>query len=396
MAQKLNDLIVEGFEKFEELGEDKIKEMSQMSDEYKNCVKHMDTLRGALQVDPASEMKGVVEDIDKAMQNCLQCHEMLEAVGLRQNSIPVRKKDLKDIKKGWAKELLKGARSITSLVEEGLSKPVLFKEHLCPLGLLEPPTLITDYHLERLGRDGAPVLTNDSIVMGAQELLDLADRQGEDMVLLTGKTEKDGYEEYITLDLQRDKVNPEEIVYSCDIDSMIWITQRPKFVGPLGIYASPMIRNRAPIWKNNHVRVEFLFPQSEEKRERSGPREEWWTKPWSLSNIPHLYFGIVSQGTSTVDILLFFPQMAHKDPHRHFFATKIPKHIQNILWDQIILPALRSVLEETATVYFPLDREHSMFKEGLGKNTKRVPLYPLQGEKMMNVVNEMRRIVSKD
>ena len=277
-----------------------------------------------------------------------------------------------------------------------LGEPIMFEDHLCPLGLPNPPSSLTDYHSERTGRGGAPVKMDDSVVMGAQELLDEANRHGEDTVLLTGKNQEGGYDQYVMLDLQRDSVEVAEIVYSCDIDSLIWITRNPKFIGPLGVYSSPMIRDRAPIWKNNHVRVELLFPQSEEDMMGPGPREEWLTKPRSLSNIPHLCFGTVSPGTSSADILLFFPRMAHKDPHRHYWVNRIPKHIQDILWDRVIIPALRSILEETEAVYFPLDRQHWRLREELGKNTKRVAQYPVQGDRMGDVVKEMTRLVSKD
>lgn len=95
-----------------------------------------------------------------------------------------------------------------------------------------------------------------------------------------------------------------------------------------------------------------------------------------------------------MEILLFFPRMMHKHPYLHFSETLIPKHIQNILWDRVILPSVRSVLPETAAVYFPVDRAHSRFKQGLGKgNLTRAPLHALQGERMMEVVNEMKRLV---
>ena len=533
MAQTINDLIVDGFEKFDSLGEDRIREISGDETDYNNWVGLMDTLRRALEVDPASEVKAVVEDIDKAMMNCRHCQDMLEEIEERECPVFLRKKGLEEVKNDRVRKLLKGAKSLAALVEEGLhtdrhlevgrretegeykevdeeegedeevkprdtgvgkwkgkarasllevdwtearigrfprpktvpelpqqtslrglnhpfdahfddyyngptmdalltlppeimgydaslvylanrilinpwstfkdfgyrllpnysqnyylGDPVMFKDHLCPVGLPNPPPSITGYHLDRYRKD--------SMVMGAKELLELADGRDDDTVLLTGKIQDGGFDEYVVLDLQRDKVDPGELIYSCDIDSLIWITQKPRFRGPLGVYASPMIRSKAPIWKNNHVCVELLYPQSEEDREGIGPREEWWTKRWSLSNIPHLYFGTVSPGTSTADILLFFPRMSHQDPQRHFWANQIPKNIQNILWDRVITPALRSVLKETEVVYFPVDREHWRLKDGLGKNMKRVQQLPLQGERMKEVVEEMVQIVSED
>jgi hypothetical protein len=204
----------------------------------------------------------------------------------------------------------------------------MLKEHLCPIGLPNPPDSIMAYHGQRFGRDGTMVDTNDLLHVGAEELLALADKDLDDTIILIGKTQDD---QYILLDLQRDAVKPKNILYSCDIDSLIWVTQTPKFIGPFGVYASLVIRDKAPIWKNNHVRVELLFPQSDKDREEGGMREEWWTKLFSLSNIPHLLFGLLHQGSPIVEILLFFPRMTHKHPHLHFSETLIPKHIQNIL-----------------------------------------------------------------
>lgn len=148
-----------------------------------------------------------------------------------------------------------------------LGKPILFKEHLCPVGLAKPPHSLTVYHGERFSRDGERVDMNDVDHVGVGELLEVADGEQDDSVILTGKT-REG--KYILLDLQRDAVRPDKLLYSCDIDSVIWITQRPKFIGPFGVYGCPVIRDKAPIWKNNHVRVELLFPPSDEDREAGG------------------------------------------------------------------------------------------------------------------------------
>jgi hypothetical protein len=354
----------------------------------------MSTLRVAFNLDPASEVKKVIQDLDKAMQNCQHCHAMLEVVEHQQATaicpISIQKKSIQDAAKAREKELLKGTKSMVPLVSgiEGgvseeqlatmkdknkdkdkdkdkpdrskanghgafvvddwtqarigwfsrpktgpdmpmvtslhgcqllfqryfddyyngpmltdlnpipqaimgynaslvylanqitltpwtlfkdydyrllpnftqnfyLGKPAMFKEHLCPIGLPNPLDSITAYHAQHFGRDGTMVDTNDLLYMGAEELLALADEDLDDTIILTGKTQDD---QYILLDLQRDAVKPKNILYSCDIDSLIWVTQTLKFIGPFGVYASLVIRDKAPIWKNNHVHVELLFP----------------------------------------------------------------------------------------------------------------------------------------
>ena len=534
MVERINELIWEGFQDFDSLEGEQIQGMDVDGTLSYTWTELMNTLRDAFYLDPASEVKKIIQNLDKAMQDCQHCYAMLEEIEDQQAAaicpIPVRKKSMRDAAQAREKELLKGTRSMAAfaMTEEAtvemedlakddeeeeeeeeeedkvggpdkpkpkghgafvvgdwtqarigrfprpkkgpelekitslrglqspfdinfddyyngptladlhpipqsimgydtslvylanrvtsipwtlfkdygyrllpnfaqsvhLGAPMQFREHLCPIGLHNPPKSITAYHDQRYARDGVMVDTNDLIHLGAQELLDLADEELDDTIILTGKTQED---EYILLDLQQDAVQPDELLYSCDIDSLIWITQTPKFIGPFGLYANPVIRDKAPIWKNNHVTVELLFPQSDEDKEEGGMREEWWTKPFSLSNIPHLLFGLLQQGSPQVEILLFFPRMTHKHPYLHFSETLIPKHIQNILWDRVILPSIRSALPETVAVYFPVDRAHSRFKQGLGKgNFARTPLYPIQGDNMIKIVKEMKRLVRND
>jgi hypothetical protein len=512
IAERVNQLVWDGMHAFDLLSAEQIQAIDRtLTDTW---AEFMNMLRAAYHLDPGSQLKTIIQNLDKAMQNCQHCHTMLEEIEHAQLAlicpIPLRKKAIQEATESRKKELLKGTKSMAALVkgeeprpetqdlleestedEEAvdtifhvgdwtqarigrfprpktgphipiptslrgrqlpfqpffdhyysgptltdlhpipqsimgydtslvyladrititpwplfkdygyrllpnfaknfyLGKPLLFKEHLCPVGLLNPPDSITAYHAPRFARDGGMVHTDDLLHMGAAELLELADAEKNDTILLTGKTLED---EYILLDLQRDAVQPNNLLYSCDIDSIIWITQTPKFVGPFGIYASPVIRDRAPIWKSNHAYVELLFPQSDQDREEGGAREEWWTKPFPLSRIPHLLFGLLHQG-SPVEILLFFPRMTHRHPFTHFSDTLIPKHIQNILWDRVILPSIKAILTETAAVYFPLDRDHSRFKQGLGKaGATRAPLHSLQGPNMTQVVKEMKNLV---
>ena len=204
-----------------------------------------------------------------------------------------------------------------------LGKPILVEEHLCPVGLTEPPKTITDYSShKRLGRYGDEVVVNDLLVVGAERLLEIADEEGEDAILLTGKTIENCY---VCIDLLQDHVEPNDLDFSCDIDSLIWITHKPKFKGPVEIYSIPVIRDRAPMWKSNHVQIQVLQPQTEDDQAKIGGRTEWFATTHSLSTIPHLLFGIV-RGSSLVEILIFFPRMMHKDPHRHFRVNGIYTH----------------------------------------------------------------------
>lgn len=269
-----------------------------------------------------------------------------------------------------------------------LGKPKLIKEHLCPVGLPFPPSSITSYHQSepeaRLGQD---IKVTDQVVMGLQDLMHQADAFGDE-VLLTGKT---GDECFVVLDLQQDRVRPASLTYSCDIDSLIWITRTPRFTAPCSISSGPKIRAKAPISKDNHVTVKLLFPQSAEDRARGGVREEWWTKPCPLSTIPHILFGTIP-GPTVVEILLFFPRMKHRDPHRRFWRTQVPSEIQGQLWDRVVLPVLHKVVPDAMSALYPADRHHAQFKQG--KKKSRIIELVLQPEHWTKVVEEMTHHVS--
>jgi hypothetical protein len=268
-----------------------------------------------------------------------------------------------------------------------LGKPILVKNHLCPVGLPDPPKSIEDYisHNNK-GRHGQDVVVDDLLVVGAERLLEMADEEGDNSILLNGRFEN----QYVSVDLLKDSVEPDNLEFSCDIDSLIWITQSPKFKGYVGIYSLPVIRDRAPIWKNNHVQIQVLYPQTEEDQEALGGRTEWFTNAHSLSTIPHLQFGVL-QGPSVVNILLFFPRMIHKDPHHHYRVNRIPKGIQDFFWDHVLLPALRSVVPSTRSAYMPVDRSHSTFKMGSGKHSSTFSLEPNDLERLIGRMKEIVR-----
>ncbi|MDX6295993.1 MAG: hypothetical protein QOH50_5252, partial [Kribbellaceae bacterium] len=222
-----------------------------------------------------------------------------------------------------------------------MGEPILVKEHMCPAGLADPPDSIQGYiSQDRKGRYGQEVKVNDLLVVGAEQVLEMA--KEHDAILLTGQTD----DQYICVDLLRDGIEPDELEFACDIDSLIWITRTARFKGTVSVYSAPVIRDRAPIWKNNHVEIELLYPQSEKDQKALGGRTEWFTKRHSLSTLPHLLLG-VQQGSSVVEILIFFPRMMHKDPHRHFHVTRIPKGIQDFFWDHVLLPALDTITPST-------------------------------------------------
>jgi hypothetical protein len=78
IAERINQLIWDGFCDFDLLEAEQIEEIDGIQSN--TWMKLMSTLRVAFNLDPASEVKKVIQDLDKAMQNCQHCHAMLEAV----------------------------------------------------------------------------------------------------------------------------------------------------------------------------------------------------------------------------------------------------------------------------------------------------------------------------
>lgn len=274
-----------------------------------------------------------------------------------------------------------------------LTRPILVREHLAPVGLLEPPAAFMTHDPPQKSRSGRPLITANRTVLGATELLDVATEYGSDLPLLTGMTPEDCY---IYLDLERDRVIPSRLSKACDIDSFIWVTREPRFIGNVGIYEMPVIRKKPPIWKNNHIMVELLYPQSEDDKLRLGPRTEWQTKPFRLSRIPHLSFGVLNQTTSIVELLMFFPRMTHQHPHTHRWENAIPPDVQNFFWDRVLLPAWEQITTAVQKPYTTFDREHTAYKvkSRTGKNVGQATAkHPLHTKDLTRLIEAMKEIV---
>jgi hypothetical protein len=121
--------------------------------------------------------------------------------------------------------------------------------------------------------------------MGAQEMIEKADEEGSNSIFLTGKTQEG---QFVKLDLQRDAIIPTRITPTPDVDSVVWLTCHTWFKHASNIFTKPVIQNKPPIYKHNHIYVDLLVPQSEDDQQALGLRAEWYSKSFKLSQIPHI------------------------------------------------------------------------------------------------------------
>ena len=261
-------------------------------------------------------------------------------------------------------------------------------------GQIDPnlsPTNLYSAALQRSSQVGPPSSTietrrgeaeiTDTVTMGAEEMIQLSKDIMNDDIFVTGKTSEG---KFINVNLQQDSVVPENINYAIDIDSLIWITRKPQFALAVELYTSPVFRNTAPISKDNHVKIEALYPPVEQ-----GKRDEWWSRSFSLSRIPHALLGKIGKA----NLSIFLPRMIHQDPYTRRWANVVPPEVQTQLWEKILMKALRRIIGEIGQVYIGENQAHISFKSS--SQTKMPKTHPVRKSHFKRMVEEMQEIVSK-
>ena len=68
--------------------------------------------------------------------------------------------------------------------------------------------------------------------------------------------------QHICLDLEINHVplTLKDLDMMVDIDSLIWVTRSLHFNTPLAVYLGPVVEEKAPMHRNNHVYVDILVP----------------------------------------------------------------------------------------------------------------------------------------
>jgi hypothetical protein len=271
------------------------------------------------------------------------------------------------------------------------STPFMVNDHLMPVGLDHPSPTFPD--LPWISRAGNEIDVTDSTIMSAQGMMDHACRQKHQDLFLTGRT-RDGT--LICLDLEKDAVQPDKVIHSYDFDSLIWTTKWPRFRNAISVYTTPVIRRRAPIWKNNHVYLQVLLPPSEEDHDSPGPRAEFWSKRFGLSKLPHIPFGKLGDGAGAANIYLFFPRMAHQDHYTRRWMANVPSDIQNLFFDHVLTPAMKTTSSQLDHPYVGLTRENLQFKGAGGRHqkgeTSKSPTFPFRKRHFEALVEKIREM----
>lgn len=158
------------------------------------------------------------------------------------------------------------------------SQPKFTAEHMIPIGDVEPMIPSSPHW--------------DTQVLSMSDMLQEAGGIGSETsmkMFVKGLTMDD---DYICVNPQLDHtpLSSDEVIFSIDIDSIVWVTHLLKVKTQVMVHVLPYSGKAPPISRNNHVSVELLMPQSESDQFNDGSRTEWFTVRHSLSTIPHSHF----------------------------------------------------------------------------------------------------------
>ena len=281
-------------------------------------------------------------------------------------------------------------------------QPIMVREHLLPIG--ERPAMVDqlahlekitgDYNLSRNGKEGQTIQVNDIVSMGMEEMLQ--DTGGPNTVesMKAFVCGRDSTNDYIHFDPNRDEVEVDEddIVTTVDIDSMIWVTHEPVFRNAVNVFVLPRIAKKAPIWRHNHVYVEILMPRSDEDKESPG-RDEWLSKSFPLTAIPHTHFATIGMGAGGIDVSVFFPRMIHRDSMTGWRVNNIPMVVQNTWLSEIVLPSIIAASTEGCIEYVDFTLEEWRWKASINERFQKNKATPVHGSNMQGLLYSMRAIV---
>jgi hypothetical protein len=258
--------------------------------------------------------------------------------------------------------------------------PTWVEEHILPTGRSPSPSPSTP--------------TFDTCTMAMSEMLQEADigtRRGLQM-FVQGMTQVD---DFIVLDMEMDSyaLEPEDVQFSMDLDSIIWVTHRLKVKTEIAVHVLPYAARVPPISKNNHIYIELLMPPSESDR-RSGTRNEWFTTRHALSSIPHSHFAKIGEGSGSCNISVFWPRMKHRNHLTGKWATLVPTEVQRTWLTEVVYKAIVDCADPAMMPYVDLNFEDWLWKT----SNKRQPYKttPIDAKKLSRLQDTMKRIIKNN
>jgi len=209
-------------------------------------------------------------------------------------------------------------------------------------------------------------MVEDVTILSASQMIQLSGDRNSNSLLntFTCGRHRDGHHICLNMNMELDgiKVASEDLLVTVDIDSLVWVTRSLQFSTPLAIYLGPILEEKAPMHKNNHVYVDILVPQSEQDACALGGHTEWMTMSFPLSGVPHTTFGTLSNASGNMHVYICFPRMIHKDEITHRHASRIPKEILDFFWENILLPAICKHADVGSAPYVSLTLDEVRFK----------------------------------
>jgi hypothetical protein len=279
--------------------------------------------------------------------------------------------------------------------------PILVADHVLPVGersasLAHLQKITGDYDISRKG-EKKTVHVDDVGVMGMEEMLIAAGGSGSEESFDVFVRGRDSCNDYIRIDLEKDKihVDADDVVTVVDVDSMIWVTHELRFKQALKIFVLPRIAKRAPIWRHNHVYAEILMPRSDEDRAKGG-REEWLSKAFPLTAIPHTHFAMLGDGAGSINVYVFFPRMIHRDSARGYRVNNIPIEIQSVWFDEIVLPAIITCTLPGGFEYVQFTLDEWRWKASINERFEKVRSTPLRAAALDDMQYCMRQIINNN
>jgi hypothetical protein len=179
------------------------------------------------------------------------------------------------------------------------------------------------------------------------------------MTYITGKTSSG---KHIRLDINKSRKVVENLHFSADIDSVLWITDTLKVLGSINLHIMPFKGERAPIKTHNHAYVNLCLPRTNAESgrgQRSGASQEV-----PLSNLPNTHFAHFGRTLGSAEVYVVFPRMKHKYPLRKGSETKVPSEVETFWLENVVYKAVKGLKQMGIKPYTDWVLEDTVFKHG--------------------------------